>query len=166
MSLDSEDEVKRALGIDSWRNLSKGKVIRFAAMMPDMGKEVSMKIIEQFPKFKEFALDTLSVLEREHRSTLDSNAESQDQFHQIQRETLEILKGELDKDLTPEEKTRVFEHIKELGDKAFEKDSESKQFLDGLLQKMLLGAGVFVVAGLVFVGGKVMMENGGGDSIA
>lgn len=44
MSLDSEDEVKKALGIESWRNLSKDRIVKFAAMMPDMGREVTMKI--------------------------------------------------------------------------------------------------------------------------
>lgn len=31
-------------------------MLRFAAFMPDMDTEVALKIIEQFPAFKEFAL--------------------------------------------------------------------------------------------------------------
>jgi len=55
----SEDEVKQELGIESWRNLSKDKVLRFAAMMPDMDTEVALKIVEHFPVFKDFALDVV-----------------------------------------------------------------------------------------------------------
>lgn len=54
MTFDSEDAVKKALAIDSWRNLSKDKLLRFVAMMPDMDKEVAVRTIEQFPQFKEF----------------------------------------------------------------------------------------------------------------
>ena len=38
----SEDEVKRALGIESWRNLSKEGVMRLVAMMPEMSTEVAL----------------------------------------------------------------------------------------------------------------------------
>jgi hypothetical protein len=163
MSL-SEDDVKKALGIKSWCNLSKDKVVQFAALMPDMGKEVSMKIIEQFPKFKEFAVDTLSTLGKEHKSTLESNDESQGQFHQIQRNMLGMFQGELDKELTPDERMRVFEHMDKIGDRAFEKDSENKRFLNGLFDKASIVSVVTVVAGVVFVGGKVLLQNvPGGD---
>ena len=167
MSLDSEDEVKKALGIESWRNLSKDKIVKFAAMMPDMGKEVSMKLIEQLPKFADFAIDTLKVFEREHKSTLESSAESEAQLQHIQLETLEILRGELDKDLPAEERARVTDYVKGIADKAFEKNSEKMRFLDGLLDKSLILKGVCIAAVLVLVGGKVMIENGGsGNRIA
>ena len=164
MGLNSEDEVKQALGIKSWRNLSKDKVVQFATMMPEMGKEVSIKIIEQFPKFKEFAIDTLSTLATEHKSTLESNADSQGQFHQIQGQMLDMISGDLDRDLTPEERTRAYEQMDKIGDKAFEKDSEDKQFLMGVFDKACVVSVVTVVAGVVFVGGKLLLQNiPGGD---
>lgn len=39
MKYKNEIQIKKAMGIESWRNLSRDKVIRFAAMMPDMDKE-------------------------------------------------------------------------------------------------------------------------------
>ncbi len=164
MALNSEDEVKKALGIKSWRNLSKDKVVQFAAMMPDMSKEVAMKVIEQFPKFTEFATDTMTNLVHAHKGTLEANSESQGQFHQIQRDMLEILHGELDKDLTPEERARVLDQMNKIGDQAFEKDREAKQFLNGLFDKAAVVSVVTVVAGVVFVGGKVLLQKmPGGD---
>ncbi|MFE9185345.1 hypothetical protein ACFYMB_18705 [Micromonospora haikouensis] len=162
MALDSEDEIKKALNIDSWRNLSKDKVVKFAAMMPDMGADVAMKIIEQFPKFKEFAVDTLNVLEREHGSTLDSNARSQERVHAAYQEIREVLKGQLEReDLSADDRRFLIEQLMETGEKESERDTENKQFLDGLFQKVLVGAGAVVAAGLVFVGGKIMVERGG-----
>lgn len=50
----SEDTVKRALKIDSFRNLSKDKIMQFASMIPYMDKEVAIAIINQFPEFADF----------------------------------------------------------------------------------------------------------------
>ncbi|MEJ8641073.1 hypothetical protein WKI68_05540 [Streptomyces sp. MS1.HAVA.3] len=40
-----------------------------------------------------------------------------------------------------------------------EKDSENKRFLDGMLKKVVVGAGAMAALGVVFVGGKVMIES-------
>lgn len=64
MKYENEAEVKKALGIESFRNLSKGNVMRFAAMMPDMDKDVALRIIETFPEFKDFALNAVQAIER------------------------------------------------------------------------------------------------------
>ena len=44
----SEKSVKQALGIDSFRNLSKDKIMEFASMIPYMDKDVAIAIINQF----------------------------------------------------------------------------------------------------------------------
>lgn len=162
----SEVEVKKQLGIESWRNLSKDKMLRFAAMMPDMDTEVTLKIIEQFPAFKEFALDTVKEMEKAHESTLKSNDKSQDQVYKAFQEIREILKGELDKgDLNWEQRKFIIELIQENGKLVFQKDSENKQFLNTVLGKVaVVGAGV-VALGVVFVGGKMMLEQGDGTDL-
>lgn len=160
MSYKNEGEIKQALGIDSWRNLSKDKIIKFAVMMPHMDTELALKIVEQFPVFKEFAMDAVDVMEKVHESTLSANKQSQEHVHQAFREIREILKGELSKDgLTWDEKKFLIEQIQETGRLEFQKDSENKQFLDGWLNKALVGAGAALTLGVIFVGGKVMSES-------
>jgi hypothetical protein len=159
MKYKNEDEVKQALEIDSWRHLSKDKMIKFAAMMPDMDTEVALKIIQQFPAFTKFAMDAVDVMQKAHESTLSANMQSQEHVHQAFREIREILKGELNKDgLSLEEKKYIIEQIQETGRLQFQKDSENRQFLDGVLNKILMGAGAAVALGVVFVGGKLMAE--------
>ena len=159
-----EAEIKQALGIESWRNLSKDKMIRFAAMMPDMDTEVALKIIEQFPVFKDFALDVVGSMERAQEATLSANTQSHEHVHRAFQDIREILKGELEKDdLSWEEKRYIIEQIHETGREQFNKDSENKQFLDGVLAKVLVGAGSALVAGLVFVGAKVFADSKGGS---
>ena len=159
MNYKSEDELKRALGIDSWRNLSRDKMIRFAAMMPDMDNAVALKLLEQFPVFTEFAVESVDAMERSHKSTIKANNQSQENVHQAYKEIREILSGELSKDdLNWEEKKYLIDQIQETGRQEFQKDSENKKFLDGLLGKVLLGVGSALTLGVVFVGGKVMAE--------
>ncbi|MCX4536035.1 hypothetical protein OHA79_13205 [Streptomyces sp. NBC_00841] len=160
MGYKNEAEIMQELGIESWRNLSKDKMIRFAAMMPDMDTEVALKIVEQFPVFKEFAMDTVDAMEKAHESTLSANKQSQEYVHQAFQEIREILKGELSKgDLSWEEKKFLIERIQETGRLEFQKDSENKKFLDGVLKKVVVGAGAALALGVVFVGGKLMAES-------
>ena len=155
----SEVEVMKQLDIESWKNLSKDKMLRFAAIMPDMDTEVALKIIEQFPAFKEFALDTVKEIEKAHKSTLKSNDKSQKQAYKAFQDIREILKGELDKDnLTWDQRKFILELIQENGKLVFQKDSENKQFLNTVLGKVAVFGGGVVAMGVVFLGGKIMLE--------
>jgi len=157
----NEEQIKKKLGIDSWRNISKDKVIKFAAMMPEMDKEVAIKIIEQFPEFAKFANEVVDTLEEEYKTTIKANADSQEEVFKAFREIREILKDELKRDgLSPEERMDILHMIMETGDKVSEKDSENKEFLPGLFKIAVNGAEVALVAALVFIGGKVLLERG------
>lgn len=159
VTFDSEDAVKRALEIDSWRNLSKDKVLQFAAMMPDMDTEVAIRIIEQFPQFKAFALDALNVLEKGYRSALDANVHSQDAAHRAFQDTRDAIKGQLDRnDLGPDARRHLIECLMELAKMESAKDSENKRFLDSNLGKVVAGAGALALGAVAFVGGKVLAD--------
>ncbi|BCK66450.1 hypothetical protein Srufu_004030 [Streptomyces libani subsp. rufus] len=56
-------------------------MIRFAAMMPNMDTEVALKIVEQFPAFKDFAKDAVGAIERAHEYTLSATNQSQEHVH-------------------------------------------------------------------------------------
>jgi hypothetical protein len=160
MRYKDEDEIKRALGIDSWRNLSKDKMIRFVAMMPDMGPEVALKIVEQFPTFKDFAQNVVDAMKQSHESTLSANKQSQEHIHRAYQDLRDILKSELDKgDLTWEQRRELIEKMQEVVREESQKDSENKRFLDGALNKVLALGGVALALGVAFVGGRVMAES-------
>lgn len=164
MKYKNEDEIKKALAIDSWRNLSKDKMIQFAAMMPDMDTEVALKVVEQFPAFKAFALDALAIMEKRHESTLDRNKESQENAHRAYQEIRVILEGELSRgELSWEQRKYILELIMETGAREFAKDSENKLFLDNLFKKVAVATVGVIGLGVVFVGGKVLLQGGGND---
>ena len=45
------DQVKQYLNITDFRHLSKDKLIEFVSAIPEMDKDVAIRIIEQFPEF-------------------------------------------------------------------------------------------------------------------
>lgn len=155
----TELDVKQALGIDSFRNLSKAKVMQFAAMMPDMDKEVALKIVEQFPEFKAFALDAVAAIQAVQEKSLEGNKESQARVHQAWSEVREILKGQLSEpDLTWEQKKEILDLIMETARLESAKDSENKQFLKDLAKYAMLGIGGALLTAIVFVGGRFGAE--------
>ncbi|QKW59899.1 hypothetical protein HUT15_04870 [Streptomyces sp. NA03103] len=160
MRYESEAEIKQALGIESWRNLSKDKMVRFAAMMPDMDTEVALKIVEQFPVFKDFATGMVDVLKEAHESTLSANKQSQENFHRSLEHVREILNSQLDKgEPSWEERKFIIEQIMDTLRMEGEKDSENKKFLFGALKMVAAGAGAALALGVAFVGGKIMLES-------
>ncbi|MFG3642466.1 hypothetical protein ACGF3C_19605 [Micromonospora sp. NPDC047762] len=161
MSYKNEDEVKKALNIDTWRNLSKEKVSQFAAMMPDIDKDVALKIIDQLPEFGRLITGAIDAMEKEHESTLASNQQSQESAHRAWREIREIYRSELAHEgLSPEYKMFILEKISETGDKESEKDTENKQFLAGLSNSFKVGALAALGTAIVVVGGRVVHQFG------
>lgn len=160
MSLDGEDAVKKALGIGSFRELSKDGVMRLAAMMPDLPKEVALKIVEQFPEYRQLLTETLNVVVERHESTLKAAKWSQKQFHRGIEATREILKGELQKDIEPEERRFILEKILDLNKMEDAKDDKTKSFLLNALKILGMIVGGVVLSAVAFVGGKFVIDSG------
>lgn len=165
MQYNNEADILKALGIESWRNLSKDKFVQFVAMMPEMDKEVALKVISQFPEFTKFARSALEDATKAFESALNSNERSQARVHEIHLEQLAILKAELDKDLTPDEHMRVLDDFREVGEKSAAKDTENKEFLAEQFTKKAITTVVTVLALLVFVGARVLLQGDRGDGL-
>jgi len=163
----SEDEIKKALGIQTWRNLSHANVTRFAAMMPDMDKEVALKIVEQLPEFTDFALGVVNVIQKAQEAAYADNKQSMAQVYQAWQETREILKGQLAlEDLQWEERKYILDLLMEAARQVSAKDSENKQWLKDIYKWIPLVGSAAMLMAVVYVGGKVGFElpNGSGGS--
>ncbi|NMB96330.1 MAG: hypothetical protein GYA02_06930 [Clostridiaceae bacterium] len=158
MKYNDEKQIMNVLGIDSWNRLSKDKVLKFAAMMPDMDKEVMFKIIDQFPEFRVFAKDVLDSMEKTHESVINANWDNQKQIHETFSELRRILENELNKDITFEEKKYFIDKLFELCDREVKHDDKDKSFLKDIDKNSLIGAGLLLLAAVVWVGGKVFLD--------
>ncbi|MFC8008456.1 hypothetical protein ACFUCH_35020 [Streptomyces olivaceus] len=163
----NEAAVKRKLGIPNWRNLSKDKVLKFAAAMPEMATEVRLKLIEQFPAFKDLGKADIDAVTEAHKSTLAANENSQNHFYKASQDQRDALQADLGRDdLSWEQREALHDRFDRNVQRVGEKDSENKQFL-GAGMKLVATAGAAALAlSVVYVGGKIAeaSENGSEES--
>ncbi len=144
----SEESVKKALKLDSFRNLSKEKVMQFASMIPYMDKEVAIAIINQFPVYADFGKAAIEQYTQVCTNILEKNKESQDAVVNGYQTILNALSKRLEKeDISEEERKSITNDMIAVADKIAEADLNNKKFLDRLGNKILLGT-IFVFAGV------------------
>jgi hypothetical protein len=161
MVIRTEEDAKRELGIDTWRNLSKDKVLQFVAMMPEIDNEVQLRIIEQLPEITKLAVKVMSAVRKAHESTLSSNEKSQGNVHRGYQEARAAIIAQLQRDdLNPDERRYLNEILMQTADKESAKDSENKHYLDRWINRVALGAAAAAVLTAVAVGGKVALQKG------
>ncbi len=149
----SVGEVKRALNIDSFRNLSKDKIIEFVSLIPNMDKDVAIKVIEQFPEYANFATGMIAQLNSLCDNALKSNSESQKDVIQAYKQILDSLSELLKKeDMAVEERCAITDKMIMVADKISAKDTENKAFLMSLIKKTApyFGAGLLTLAAMIF----------------
>ena len=89
----SEEAVKKALQIDSFRNLSKEKVMEFTSIIPYMEKEVAMEVIKQFPVYVDFAKTVIEHYTQICETILATNKEEYEKASkQIEEKELTVKK--------------------------------------------------------------------------
>lgn len=158
MKYTDEESVKHALGISSWRNLSRQNVVKFAAMMPDMDKELAVKIVEQFPAFTKFGLEALRTMERVQDSALNFNERSQNKVHDAYQDVRDAIKGELKKELTPEERQRLIDTMMDSAAKESEKDTETKRLIGDVVKTAATVTGGVLLTAVLILGVKVISD--------
>ncbi|MFC9331967.1 hypothetical protein [Kitasatospora sp. NPDC057015] len=151
---------KRKSGIAPWRN----KALKIAAAMPEMATEVRLKLIEQFPAFKDLGNANIDAVKEAHKSTLAANENSQNHFYRASQDQRDALLDDLGRDdLSWAQRESLHDRLDRNVRQVDEKDSESKQFL-GTNMKMVVAGGVAALAlGVAFVGGKVVAASEGGS---
>lgn len=130
-------------------------------MMPELDKEVALKIVSQLPEFTKLARAALEDAADAFGSVLNSNECSQARLHEIHLEALRMVKSELGKALTPDERLRVLDIIREIHQASAARDADNKEFLDAQFTKRLALVGGVIVAVLVFVGARMQIQKDG-----
>lgn len=152
----TENEVKKALAIDSFRNISKDKIMEFVSAIPNMDKDVAIKIIGQFPAYTGFATTMLAQLNTTCDNAMKENGESQKDVIEAYKKILDDLGELLKKDtITAEERLQITEQMITIADRISAKDSENKEYLNGIINNekyIIIGA---LVLGAVILGVNV-----------
>lgn len=158
----TEEAVKKALKIDSFRNLSKDKVMQFASMIPYMDKEVAIAVINQFPVYADFAKTAISSYMQMCESILAKNNESQAAVIHGYQTILDALSKRMDTACETEEDRRaITEDMISVADKIAEADLQNKKFLDKMGTKVLWGFAIAVAAVGAAIGIKSTIGSSG-----
>lgn len=160
----SEEAVKRALKIDSFRNLSKDKIMQFASMIPYVDKDVAVAIINQLPTFADFVKTAVSKYSQLCDKILECNKESQNAAVTGYRTVLDALAKKIEgDDVTEEQRKAITEDMLQVADRIAELDFQNKKFLEKMGNKILFG--LFVVVAVVGAAIGINSAVGGKDDI-
>lgn len=152
----TEKRVLKKLDIPDFRHMTKEKIIEFASMLPNMDPEVAKKALEQFPEFKNLAIEVVKQLQTSVEAGIKSNDSSQKAFYDACNETIETLKNELlEKDLSPEQEREVRENILYILNLMYDKDTENKAFLLKTVKTVGIVAAAVVLAASSLLGNDI-----------
>ena len=114
----SEEQVKKALQIDSFRNLSKDKIVEFASLIPHMDKDVAIAIINQFPAYVESSRNMIEQYNAMCDKVLQSNDDSRKDAVMAYKTILDDLSILLKQDgITPEQQEKITDKMILVADK-------------------------------------------------
>lgn len=149
----SEEAVKKALAINSFREVSKEKIVEFISMIPNMDKDVAISIINQFPVYKDFANNVVATLKEMCDGFIASGDASQREMMALYRQALDVFEEDLNNDnCTPEERQEIRQVILLIVEQASKKDSEHKKWLIDLVRSVAPAVGIIIVGGLAILG--------------
>lgn len=151
----TEQQVKDALKIDSFRNLTKEKIMEFTSLIPKLDKEVALNIINQFPAFAESSKTMLDQFKNICTQALENAKDNQKEVILAYRKIIDDLGELLNKDeLTPDERNNIIEKMIEVADRMSAEDAENKQFLQNILKQ-----GANLTLAVVFLGTAILGLN-------
>lgn len=152
------------LGIPDFRHLSKDTFFRFLESLPDTDPEVAIRVLGQVPELATFARAALADATETFNASLASHAASREMVHAVHMKRLEILKAELEKDLTPEQWVRVLDDLREVNANELDVDAQGSRWLsDSLKAKLAVSAAAaFGLAAVVLTVSKSGSKAGTG----
>lgn len=157
----SEDQVKDALQINKFNEVSKDKIMEFVSLIPNMDKDVAISIINQFPAYSEAAKTMVDRLNVMCENVLKENNSSQKDVVQayqlILSELAELLKKE---DISAEERSVITDKMITVADRISAKDSENKEWLNQLVKY-----GAPIIGGALILGAAILGVNVKGTKI-
>ena len=162
----SEEQVKKALQIDSFRNLSKDKIVEFASLIPHMDKDVAIAIINQFPAYVESSRNMIEQYNAMCDKVLQSNDDSRKDAVMAYKTILDDLSILLKQDgITPEQQEKITDKMILVADKIADLHEDNRNFLEVIIKygtpfiggALLLGA---VILGVNVKGTKLPTING------
>jgi len=165
MTLDSEGEVKKVLGVPSLNSLSDENMLELAALLPNISEAVQLKLIDQIPGFQKIALEAVNAVEQTFDKTVESDTKAHSELHESMNDIRDAIKGELARDDISEAHAQyLVEKLVETGHMEKEAVTEKRQFLGDEANATriagLVHAGIPIVTAVIVAGAQIMINRG------
>lgn len=148
----SPEAVLEKIGAESFRNVSKDKLIAFVSALPEMDKETAIKCIEQFPEFRNYANEIVGQLKDVSVELLKTQKESQERTILGYQKVLDSLSKRLEEaQLSSQDEHYIIEKMIEVADKMAELQRGNEDFLKHIAQLVASVAG-----GALAIGGAIL----------
>lgn len=143
----------RLMGLESWRNLSKDKILQLLEMWPEVDKDVAAEIVKQVPEIASVSKAAMADIEATYKATLEASTQSFRILSEAIADERAAIRAALAADPTNES---LWRRLRELTEVMVAKDSELRAFAGRLndvraVEKVALSA--FALAA-IFVGLK------------
>ena len=157
----TEAQVKDALQINSFREVSKAKLMEFVSLIPNMDKDVAISIINQFPAYTASAKVMVEQMNLLCSNILQDNSDSRVTSVSAYQQILNSLALQLDKgNLSAEQQKEITDQMILIADRIAAKDTENKQFLTELFKY-----GSCILGGALLLGAAILGVNVKGTRI-
>lgn len=162
----SEAQVKKMLGIDNFRQMSKAKVIEFISAIPQMDPEVAIKALEQFPELANMALGIAKETRESLVEALKTNERSSEASLAVINAVIDVLDKELQKEeLTSNDRLHIVDCLMKLAQESRNIHKDDQNFiLKGLaILGSVVGATLLGVVAVLGANGGIQMPGIGDD---
>lgn len=153
--LKTEQEVLDAIGVENFRNVPKKKIVEFVSQIPNMDREVAMKIIGQFPSFVDSAKHMIGKLSDMTAKALKSNNESQKQVAMANQKIIDELSAALKRNnLSIDETLQITDKMITVANNMASNDAANKHLIKDLFTR-----GAAIIGGAIVVAATILGVN-------
>ncbi len=153
----SKSKALKLLGLNDFSEMQEDKVGQFVSLARKMDPEVVKAAIDQFPEFKELALQMTASLKDIFNTSLEYNNHSQDIFYDACKSVLASLDEQLkDDEIDAEERTAIRDNMLQVLKMMSDKDSENKSHIEKAFG--------WAIGGIVIAGVALWAYFTGGDT--
>lgn len=146
MNINSETEVLKVLGINSWSEMTSAQLPQLMRLTPKIDKDVAMSILPQLTG--SIPAEGFAAL----KEVVMANDRGQDRQHEVDLKSLEIYSVALSQAESEEERAEIRNDIREVRQDKLRKDTENKEFWLEISTKVLSVVAVALVGGLTVSG--------------
>ena len=157
----SKKRALKLLGLSDFSEMREDKVGQFVSLARKMDPEVVKAAINQFPEFKDMALQMTASLKEILNTSLEYNNHSQDIFYDACNSVLASLDEQLkDDEIDKEERAAIQDNMLQVLKMMSDKDSENKKHIEKAVNWVIGGAVILGVAAIsYFTGGNINLSS-------